>query len=377
MTGTAEHSSRAEPLEPTGTLAPTDTLDPTATLEPDEPAAVPSRRNRWLRALTPASLWARTQHWLLGAPHSTISFSIFRILMGAAMLAVLVPSMPDRHYLWGFGSWWVEPEASRRGWWEPLRVLFSKESPLLFDVAYTVLLVLVAVFIVGFKTRWVTPVLLVFWVGLSTNSTLLTNGGDTLMRIALLFAVFAKLSEHFSVDAWLRRRRLVRDPDAADRPSRRPAWLPSWFSTWTHNTVLVLCVYQILLVYLVSSVLKLAGEEWLDGTALYYALSLDQFQVLPLLSELAWQSTPAVVVATWIALWVQLLFPILIFWRPARYVALFLITGMHLGIALFLGLWPFSLAMISLDLLLVRDGSWRRAWGFVRRVGRSIRPPSS
>lgn len=344
---------------------------------PAPPASARPTMARVLETLAPAALWARTQDWLLARPHSTISFSIFRILMGIAMLAVLVPSLPDRHYLWGFGSWWVEPEARRRGWWEPLRLLFSKDNPVLFDLAYALLLVLVVVFIAGWMTRWVTPVLLVFWVALSTNSTLLTNGGDTLMRIALLFAVFAKLSEHFSVDAWMRRRRTpgaqTREPAAWARRVRRPAWLPSWFGTWTHNTVLILCVYQILLVYLVSSVLKLSGSEWLEGSALYYALSLEQFQVLPLLSQLAWQSTPMVMVATWIALWVQLLFPVLIFWRPSRYVALVLISGMHLGIGLFLGLWPFSLAMISLDLLLVRDGSWVRAWGFVRRtIRRSI-----
>jgi hypothetical protein len=369
MTDTVEHAARAGSPDPS---------HPAASIDPDETAAATtSRRDRLLRALTPASLWQRTQHWLLSTPHSTISFSIFRVLMGAAMLAVLVPSTPDRHYLWGFGSWWVEPEASRRGWWEPLRMLFSKESALLFDIVYTLLVVLVVVFILGWKTRWVTPVLLVLWVGLSTNSTLLTNGGDTLMRIALLFAVFARLSDHFSIDAWLRRRRSRRGLPEPRALVRRPAWLPAWVGTWLHNTVLVLCVYQILLVYLVSSVLKLEGEEWLNGSALYYALSLEQFQVLPLLSEIAWQSTPMVMVATWIALWVQLLFPILIFWRPSRYVALVLITGMHLGIALFLGLWPFSLAMISLDLLLVRDSSWRKAWGYAQHVGRSILSPSA
>lgn len=327
------------------------------------------RTPRLGRIPSPARLWTGLSGWLTERKHSTISFSAMRVLLSAAMLAVLVPSLPDRHYLWGAGSWWVEPEASRRGWWEPLRLLFSKDSILLFDIAYGALLVLVLVFLVGWKTRWVTPVLLLFWVGLSTNSTLLTNGGDTLMRIVLLFAVFADLSSHFSVDAWLRRRR-----GGVSGP--RPRWLrsvPAWVSNWAHNTVLILCVYQILLVYLVSSVLKLAGEEWLQGTAIYYALSIDQFRVLPGLSDLVWQFTPGVMVATWTALWVQLLFPVLILWRPTRYVAVVLITGMHLGIAVLLGLWPFSLTMIALDLLLVRDRSWTRAWGGARRVGRAAR----
>ncbi|MFG6446430.1 HTTM domain-containing protein [Microbacterium sp. P07] len=321
------------------------------------------------QTLDPATLWSGFRGWLSGRQHSTISFSVMRVLLSVGMLAVLVPSLPDRLYLWGPGSWWVEPEARRRGWWEPLRLIFSKESVFWFDVAYGALLVLVLLFLVGWKTRWVTPVLLVFWVGLSTNSTLLTNGGDTLMRIVLLFAVFANLSAHFSVDAWVRRRR----PPGAVAPRRRIPRPPEWVANWTHNTVLILCVYQILLVYLVSSVLKLAGEEWLEGTAIYYALSIDQFRVLPVLSDTVWQFTPAVMMATWTALWVQLLFPVLILWRPTRYVAIFLITGMHLGIAVLLGLWPFSLTMIALDLLLIRDRSWVRAGGWATRAGRAAR----
>ncbi|MCP2635305.1 HTTM domain-containing protein [Microbacterium sp. HD4P20] len=341
----------------------------TTTEKPTDAAPPAPARERIAAALAPRTLWRRFAGWLTDAQHATVSFSILRILYGLSMLIVLIPSLPDRHYLWGAGSWWVEPEARRRGWWEPLRMIFSKESVFWFDVAYAVLIVLALLFLVGFKTRWVTPVLLVFWVGLSTNSTLLTNGGDTLMRIILLFVVFANLSQHFSVDAWLRRRSQA----AGREPRALPQWLPRWLVNWAHNTVLILCWYQILLVYLVSSLLKLAGEEWVEGTAIYYALSIDQFRVFPVLSDLVWQFTPAIVLGSWLALWVQLLLPVLAIWRPTRYIAVALITGMHLGIAILLSLWPFSLAMIALDLLLVRDTSWRRAAGWVAARGRGIR----
>lgn len=315
----------------------------------------------------PARTWSRFRDWLTSTEHATVSFSLMRIIFGIGMLIVLLPSFADRHYLWGVGSWWVEPEARRRGWWEPLRLIFTKESTVWFDVAYVVLIALVVLFLVGLKTRWVTPVLLVFWVGLSTNSTLLTNGGDTLTRIVLLFAIFADLSRHLSIDAWLRRRA------AARGVVRRRRF--EWVSPWMHNTVLILCCYQILLVYLVSSILKLQGEEWLQGTALYYSLVINEFRIFPALSDAVWQSTPLVMIGTWLALGVQLLFPLALLWKPSRYVAVVLITGIHLGIAVLLGLWPFSLAMIGLDLLLIRDGSWMRAWAFARRaVVARVRP---
>lgn len=338
----------------------------------DEEQTVESTRLR--DRLAPAVLWPRLQSWLTERKHSTIGFSVLRVLFGVAMLIVLVPSYADRHYLWGAGAWWVDPEADRRGWWEPLRMLFPKDNALVFDLSFHVLLALAILFVVGFQTRWVTPVLLVFWVGLSTNSTLLGNGGDTLMRIVLFFVVFADLSRHGSVDAWLRRRGGIRPSRLA---GRMPTWVPTWLGIWTHNTVLILCVFQILLVYLVSSLLKFQGEEWLNGTAIYYALSIEQFHVLPALSQLAWQSAPVVALATWAALWVQMLFPVLILWKPTRYAAVLVITGMHLSIAILLGLWPFSLAMIALDLLLVRDGSWNRLGARLGALRRGLLIPAT
>ncbi|MFB2556161.1 HTTM domain-containing protein [Herbiconiux liangxiaofengii] len=322
----------------------------------------------------PLKAWNGLTGWLSSAKHATVGFSMLRIIFGLAMLIVLLPSFADRHYLWGEGSWWVEPEARRRGWWELFRVIFPKDDPALFDAAYFTLIALVVVFILGFKTRWVTPVLLVFWVGLSTNSTLLTNGGDTLMRIVLVFALFASLSEHFSVDAWLRRRAIARGRTPR---SFRPRWVPAWTGTWLHNTALILCCYQILLVYLVSSILKLQGQEWLDGTAFYYALVLDEFRVLPGLSDLVTQWSWVIHLGTWMAFGVQLLFPLALLWKPSRYVAVVLITFTHLGIAVLLGLWPFSLAMIAVDLLLIRDSSWERLGRLIslarRRVAEGLR----
>jgi len=49
------------------------------------------------------------------------------------------------------------------------------------------------------------------------------------------------------------------------------------------------------------------------------------------------------------------------------------IMGMHLGIGFFLGLWPFSLAMIAVDLVFIRDASWERAFAWSARKSRALR----
>ena len=312
----------------------------------------------------PVTLFDRLAGWLTREQHATYSLSALRVIFGVSILAFLASNFADRHYLWGVASQWVEPEAKRAGHLGIFRMVFSKENATLFDGSYAILAVLALLFLVGWQTRVVTPFLLVFWVGLASNSAVLTNGGDTIMRIALFFLIFANLSEHWSADAWLRRKYGV----------ARTTWLPrrlappSWATNAAHNAAVIVCCYQIMVVYVNSGIFKLQGEEWRNGTAFYYSLVLDVFRPFPGLSDLAWQASIVVFVATWLSIWVQLAFPALVLWRPTRIAALVFLLGMHVGIGLFLGLWPFSLAMISLDLLFVRDGSWRRALAWSREV---------
>ncbi len=298
--------------------------------------------------------------WVKSAEHATRSLSLLRIIYAIAMLAFLLPSFADRSMLWGRASSWIDPEM-RRNRWILFDTLFQKSSPLLFDLAYLALILLVLLFLAGFRTRIVTPILLLFWVSLQSNNTYVNNGGDALMRITLLFLLFANLSEHYSFDAWWRRRRREARGKSA-RTIRTVRRQPRFSAARTalHNTALLLCMAQIVFVYTVSGVYKLMGETWLDGTALYYALTLLDFKVYPLVNELMWQSSPAIIAATWVSTVAQLGFLPLVLWRRTRHLVVVVLLGMHAGIALLLGLVPFSLAMIALDLLFVSDAAWNR-----------------
>lgn len=299
--------------------------------------------------MSPAGLFAWFQQWVTGQEHALISFAIARIAIGCGMLLQLVPSFNDRQYLWGVGSTWVDTEADRLGYPFFFDFLFPKTSALGFDLCYIALILLAVVFVAGWGTRFVTPVLLLFWVSLQTNSMLLSNGGDTLIRMMLFFLMFARLDARLSATAlWHRvRGRAVKKAGTV-------------FTTM-HNTVLVICCAQILLIYLTSSIYKLMGGEWLNGSAVYYALQIDAYRVHPFFADIAWQVTDLVRLVTWVSLLAQLAYPFLFIWRPARYVTLVIITGMHLSIAILLGLWPFSLFMIAMDVLFIRDESWAKA----------------
>ncbi len=328
-----------------------------------------------LTALRNPAGWPRgIATWMTEREHATYSFAALRITLGAVILMVLVTCFVDRHYLWGVGSRFIDPEASRRGWLPLFPGLFSKTDATLFDLAYLVLVVLAALFTLGWRTRIVTPFLLLFWIGLSTNSTLLTNGGDTVLRLTLFFVLFSDLSRHVSLDAVRRRREL--EAGAPRRSQGRHVEavrslvdrIPRLVRVLLHNTALVLCAYQIMLVYVNSAILKLQGPEWRDGSATYYSLVIEGYRPWPWLSDALAQASVGVVLASFLAVAFQGLFPLLILWRPTRVVALVVITGMHVMIGILLGLWPFSLAMIALDFLFIRDATWREGIALARRA---------
>lgn len=298
--------------------------------------------------------------WLTGSQHNLRSFSVLRILYGIGLLFFLVPSASERSFLWGEASFWVDPEAKRRGY-DTFNVLFPKDAPLLFDVAFFGLIALVIVFIVGYRTRIVLPIMLVLLVSLQSNNGYVLNGGDTLIRITLVFMLFANLSAHYSLDA-LRRKRRERVGKVATQ------LVPAYVSNSAHNVGLILCCFQIIVVYVMSGIWKLTGSEWLEGTALFYSLRLDVFMTYPLLNELLWQSSLMIYIATFVALWAQTLFPLALLWRPTRILVLVSLMFMHFGIAVLMGLWPFSLAMIALDMLFVRDSTWESVFNSVKKT---------
>ncbi|PRB71669.1 hypothetical protein [Arthrobacter sp. MYb213] len=303
------------------------------------------------------SMTTKFGNWLLQSKHSLISFSLLRIIYGLGMLTVLIPSFADRSVLWGPSSWWVDPEAKRRGYWTFDTVL-NKSNEILFDVGYVAFIVLVLVFIAGWKTRYITPLVLIMLVALQSNNSYLTNGGDTLGRITLTFLIFANLSEHFSIDSWLRRRKgNFREKERSNE-----------FWNLLHNIALLLCMTQIVIVYLVSSYLKLIGDNWIDGTGFFYSLNLEAYQIYPMINELLWQSTLFVKVSSWLTLIAQGGFIIFVLWRKSRPWAVAVLFTMHLGIAVLLaGLWQFSLVMIALDLLFISNREWTTIRGFINK----------
>lgn len=185
------------------------------------------------------------------------------------------------------------------------------------------------------------------------NPTVLSSC-DTVLRLLCFWAMLLPLGARWSVDA-------VRGRACA---SGRAAVIASWPS--------LAILIQVCHVYWMGAAMK-NGDEWLrDGTAVYYALSLDQFVSTTGRELLRFPSLcRAFTFGTW---WLEVIGPALAFlpyriglWRIGL-VAVF--WALHIGFWICLRLGPFPLTMMVAWLLFLPSEFWE----FLRA---RLRPDSS
>ena len=286
--------------------------------------------------------------WLFDAKHATYGLSLLRILYGLLVLGLLTVNFADRQYIWGVGSRWLQPLVAEEGFTRPF-TLFNVNSPGLFTATYLLMGTMALLFTVGWRTRFVTPVLLVLWVSLTQQNPVGTDAGDVVVRLVLFYLCFADLSAHWSLDA-RRRAQAAAQPN----PARRIAMPAAWVNLF-HNAAVIAVACQIFIIYVSSAMFKVQGSLWEDGTAIYYPLRMHDYAAFPTLNGMLSNHVFIVFVATYGTVYLQLFFPFLLLTRPTRILALAGIIGMHVGIGILLALPFFSLSMIAADMVFLRD----------------------
>jgi hypothetical protein len=140
-----------------------------------------------------------------------------------------------------------------------------------------------------------------------------------------------------------------------------------------HNCALFVIAAEVCFVYGAAGLFKVQGSYWQDGTAMHYVLNLEYFAPWPAFSELVASNTGMGMVICYLTVFVQIGFVFLVFAKRAKYVAIVILLGMHLGIAILLGLPSFSAAMSVGDALFLPTAflMWTRGH-LVRTVRRRL-----
>lgn len=319
------------------------------------PHPIPSAQEGTIRSALrehrgdPVRWLLRLSSWFVADRHGSYGLAVMRISSGVLVLGWLLANLPVAERIWGPGSAYWDPYRNILGYEWPLNLLREAGSGT-FWAWYLATVALVIAFILGWRTRFVTPLLFVFYAGVNAQNTVIADGGNYFFRIMLIYLVFADVSRRWSLDA---------------RRRTRTSATETQTGSVLHNLALCMVVAQLCLVYFEAGMYKVQGLAWQNGTAVYYPLASETYGALPWLSDALTFFTWATVLATYFTVIVQVAFPFLLFNRITRRIALLCILAMHLGIAIAMGLPFFSGIMASADAVLVGGATWLaiQRWG--------------
>ncbi len=176
------------------------------------------------------------------------------------------------------------------------------------------------------------------------------DGGDNLLRILLIYMLLLQP-----------RPELVRGPS---------------LGIFLHNLGVIAIYFQILILYLVSSTLKLQGDAWIHGTAVYYVTQLESYgPPWPFVKNIflnPWATT----LATYLVVFYQLFFaPITLIAPPSlKFAWLGVGLALHASFAIMMNLITFSLVMVSAILFTIRDKEWAILTERVERTRKRLLP---
>lgn len=232
----------------------------------------------------------------------------------------LVPRQPASAYEWGVFAFWTDDRALMVGW----------ALLLLSAIAMTV----------GWHSRIAALIVFVLVISFELRNPYIFNSGDNLIRIEALFLALSPCGAALSLDQ--RRRTGV-------------FWSAETRAPWPLRLMQV----QLSLIYLATFQVRMTGEKWPDGTALSYALRLEDMLIIPA-HQLISANVMLMNVATWCVLVLELLIGILVWNRRCRPVVLAAGAVLHLVIMVTVAVGFFTPAMLVLYLAFLSPETVRR-----------------
>ena len=243
-------------------------------------------------------------------PSSTSTLAVVRVAFGLVMTAWTLSLVPHLMDLFGEDAIVSTQPRLGDGVWGVLDVV---ESDAAVIAVFATLLVASVCLTVGFLTRIAAVLVFVGVVSFERRNVYVFNSGDSLLRAFALYMMLAPAGASLSVDRWRK---------AKDRFWEFPLRAP-----WA----LRLFQIQISVIYISTVWSKVRGTTWNDGTAVSYALRIEDLERFPVPSFLA-ESLTIANLMTYGTLALELSLGVLIWNRKVRPYVIALGIGMHLSI---------------------------------------------
>ena len=287
-------------------------------------------------------------------PTPTSSLAVLRIAAGIVTFVWALSLAPDLHAF--FSRSGILPTHPSLPYWHGLLRLWPGDTAI--ALVYAVLLISTLCLTVGYRTRAAAILVWLTILAFQRRNPWIGNSGDLLVRDLALYLALAPAGVSLSIDRWRR---------ARDRFWEFPERAP-----WA----LRLLQIHLTLMYFFIVWSKVRGTTWNDGTAVSYALRLNDVVRLHLPSAV---STSLLLsnLATYGTLLTELSLVVLVWNRRARPWVLCMGVAMHLAIEVTLVIGFFTLAVLAayvawvpadtMSHVVLRTRDRQRSWREARR----------
>ncbi|MEU0200388.1 MULTISPECIES: HTTM domain-containing protein [unclassified Streptomyces] len=317
--------------------------------------------------------------------------AVFRIGLALVIAAFLLREWPHRRVLYGDRSplsFEMALDLARLD--GAFSVLHWSGGRTWFEIVYALTIASALAVLVGWRTRTSSVLLMVGLLSLENRNPLVGDGGDNVLRIMVIYLVFTRCAQVWSLDARRARTGRPRREDTTgvvlwaatglfllvafgwDTGWPLVLWLlwaaqGLWYTVdrgrsgsearalldagaaMLHNAAMLTIAIQVCLIYATSGWYKVQGSRWQEGSALHYVLELEYFTPWPWLSGFLAAHTVLVLLLSYGTVALQVAFPFTLANRRIKNALLAVMILEHAGIAVLLGIPFFSLAMIACD----------------------------
>lgn len=205
--------------------------------------------------------------------------------------------------------------------------------------------------LVGWYTKWVKWFVWLAHLSYALRNNGITYGVDSILSSLLLMMCIAPIGYNLSLDR-------VRELRRAKR-NNLDVVPPRYTSRWGFACIRLIQI-QMAVLYFFSSIDKLQGKMWWSGDALWVAVSNFEFNNIPIdwLANHYW----LVNLLTYATLIIEMGYFFLIWDKRTRPYFLAGAFFLHIGIALFMGLYFFATVMMAGHIIFLHH-DWLAAWG--------------
>lgn len=312
---------------------------------------------------TPATDFTR----FVSEPASCRALAVLRVGLALVLLVQAFTLMDNVLFFygeqgivqWSVSSLLVGPDRPHLAWLMPVLEPLGIGAEESVRGTFLIYAASLAALLIGWQTRLAAVLACLTHMVLMTTGTATIYGVDTFAQIALFYCTVMPVGHAWSADAWSR--------GESDRPS-----------AFARLSLRVLQVH-LCIVYFSSGLDKAEGIQWWNGEAIWRGLMRPDLNMVDItwLASMPWLAAAI----CWSTLVLELGYAIFVWPKRTRVLWALATIGLHVGIAVMMGLWSFSGVMIVLTgaaFLVPADPRLLLSWprGRSRYIGQTV-PTSS